>query len=291
MLDLKRRERERITMPDERDVIAAAIQRVLAREQGRPAAAIIHDGAADDHDLPNPSGYALGWLAASVIVSARYRDSAIDAIPVQHPDHGWDRILLTRRVSCNLLADEASNAFGIIDLAAADAPRLTDPDGKVLLPLAELFRADIDEALTRIAAHIPTIGLATGDHATCAHTLAGHYPWLYRVIATLIADHPGLVAARELYVDDQMIDGAYHPLLVHTAQRGSSHRYDWFALQSPTGPAAFVRISGRQCVYRTDRATWASPQQQLADAPAETVRALLRSWLHLDDDAAGPNAV
>ncbi len=239
--------------------------------------------------IPNRRGYVLGWLAASLIVTERYLDSAIDAIPVYHPDHGWDRFLLTRRVSCNLLAEEASNAFGIIELAPDDAPRLTDPDGHVLLPLGELFQSDVTGALDQLSAHFPPVGLVAGDHADCAHTRSDRYPWLYRVVARLIAEHPGLVAARELVIDDQVVDGAYHPLFVHTAERGSAVRYDWFALQSAvTGYPAFFRINGRQSVHRTTRATWASSRQQLAELSEEAARDRLRSWLRLELLPAAP---
>src|SRR5438105_2797537 len=60
--------------------------------------------------------YALGWIVANAIVTARYRDSAIDALPVYHPENGWDRFLLTRRVSCQYFADEPADAFGLIML-------------------------------------------------------------------------------------------------------------------------------------------------------------------------------
>jgi hypothetical protein len=266
------------------DSIAATIQRVVASDatmtpdQFSPLA----DSGPGDLVIPNPRGYVLGWLAASAIVSERYHDSAIDAIPVYHPDHGWDRFLLTRRVSCNLLTEEASNAFGTIEVASPEAPRLTDPDGNVVLPLGERFHADIPAALVELRARFPRVGIVAGDHAHCAHTRADDYPRLYRVIARLLADYPGLVAARELVIDDQLIDNAYHPLFIHTAERGSNLRYDWFALQSPsTGFTAFARINGRQSVYRTDRATWASPPQQLANLPDDAVRAQFLSWLRL----------
>ena len=49
--------------------------------------------------VPDRQVYTWGWATASAIVRARYADSAIDALPVIHPDHGWDRFLLTRRVT------------------------------------------------------------------------------------------------------------------------------------------------------------------------------------------------
>lgn len=231
---------------------------------------------------PNRRGYALGWLAASQIVADRFLDSAIDAIPVLHPERGWDRILITRRTSCRLLGDEPSNAFGMIELASRNAPRLTNPDGEVLLSLGDLFEADATNALDKLRAHFARIGLVEGDHAECAHQHATNYPHLYGVIARLIADYPDLTAAREIVVDDQIIDGAYHPLYVHTAERGEPLRYDWFALQSAsTGFTAFVRINGRQSVFRTDRHTWASPQVRLNSLSEAEVRRTVLSWLRV----------
>jgi hypothetical protein len=281
-------------MPGEQDSIAAAIRSVLASDAVRETPPPRAGGGGPEgaeQVIPNRRGYVLGWLAASLIVSDRYLDSAIDAIPVCHPEQGWDRMLLTRRISCNFLADEAPNAFGIIDLAASDAPRLTDPDGNVLLPLGELFETDVTGALNELRARFPRVGLVAGDHAACAHTRAPDYPRLYRVIARLLAEHPDVVAARELLIDNQLIDGAYHPLFIHTAERGANLRYDWFALQSSaTGYAAFARINGRQSVYRTDRATWATPNQQLASLPEEAVRDSLLAWLRLKPGAAESRA-
>src|SRR5687768_6398032 len=72
--------------------------------------------------VPNPLGYALGWVVADAIVSNRYLDSAIDALPISHPEQGWDRFLLTRRVSCQVCAGESADAFGTIMLTGEDAP-------------------------------------------------------------------------------------------------------------------------------------------------------------------------
>src|SRR3954471_15421234 len=92
--------------------------------------------------------YALGWIVANLIVAARYQDSAIDALPVYHPEHGWDRFLLTRRVSCLQCTDEPADHFGMIMLDGEDPPRLTHPNGETRIALGSLLRADPDAAMT-----------------------------------------------------------------------------------------------------------------------------------------------
>ncbi len=39
---------------------------------------------------PNPLGYAYAWILAAEIVDARFLISAVDVLPVFHPENGWD---------------------------------------------------------------------------------------------------------------------------------------------------------------------------------------------------------
>ena len=176
--------------------------------------------------------YALGWIVANAIVSARYRDSAIDALPVCHPQSGWDRFLLTRRVSCQWCADEPADAFGLIMLDGDDAPRLTHPNGETRLSLGQLLRTDPHEAVERVLELFPPIGLVAGDHTPCWHERAAIYPTLYAAVTDLILEYPTLTAAREVLIDDQQIDGAFHPLYAHIAARSAQLAYDWFELET-----------------------------------------------------------
>src|SRR4030088_3195966 len=66
-------------------------------------------------------------------------DDGLDDIP---PEHGCDRFLLPRRVSCDLLADEPADSFGLLLLGDADAPILAQPDGTTRLALGPLYRTD-----------------------------------------------------------------------------------------------------------------------------------------------------
>jgi hypothetical protein len=224
--------------------------------------------------------YALGWIVANVIVAARYHDAAIDALPVYHPEHGWDRFLLTRRVSCALCADEAADHFGLIMLDGEDAPRLTHPNGETRIALGHLLRTAPLEARARILSFFPPTALVAGDHSACWHQRAERYPMLFSVVSDLIVSWPAIVAAREIYIDDAQIDGAYHPLYIHTALRAAHHVYDWFAVQTQDYPAYF-RINGEQAIYLTDANWWSTVVKPLSAERSEDLAGRILAWLRL----------
>ena len=74
---------------------------------------------------PSRLGFALGWVVANAVVTARYATSGIDALPVYHPEHGWDRFLLTRRTTGKTFANEIANRFGMLMIDRKNPPRLT----------------------------------------------------------------------------------------------------------------------------------------------------------------------
>jgi hypothetical protein len=231
--------------------------------------------------VPCPLAYALGWITANSIVANRYRRCAIDVVPVEHPDHGWDRFLITRRTACNLRSHERADSLGSILLRGDDAPILLAPGGTVLLSLGKLFSEDPDEALRRVLNLLPTLALAPGNHEMCWHERAGDtYPMLYDVITHLLIENPGLVSAREIFVDDQQIDGAFHPLYIHTGGKTTGFTYDWFGIERDDY-LAYVRLHGHQAVYRTDRATWATPAKRPVDLSWSERKAQISTWLRL----------
>lgn len=203
---------------------------------------------------PDRLAYAVGWILAAAIVSSRYRSSAVDVLPVYHPDHGWDRFLVTRRVSCRLYADEPADSLGTFWLGDEGAPVFTVGQS-VRLPLNPLIRKDPAEALRRLLFAVPAPRLRHGDHSACPHTRAERYPVVYRVTAGLVADYPGLIAARELYVDDQPIDGAYHPLYMATGARLTGWTYDY--VQYLAGEhTLFLTIDGRLATFEVEPGVW-----------------------------------
>ena len=224
--------------------------------------------------------YAFGWIIANAIVAARYRDSAIDALPVYHPQHGWDRFLLTRRVSCQLCADEPADALGLIMLDGDDPPRLTHPNGETRLALGQLVRTNPRGAIERVLAFFPPVGFAAGDHTACWHERAVIYPTLYAVVTESIAEYPALTAAREVLIDDRQIDGAFHPLYVHTAARAAHLAYDWFALETPD-IIAYFRIHGEQAVYLTEGGWWSTVMKPLAAEEPDEMKRRILAWLRL----------
>ena len=122
---------------------------------------------------------------------------------------------------------------------------------------------------------------------------APRYPDLYAAVTELVLEYPGLVASREVYIDNEPIDGQYHPLHLHAAELstygpGDRHganlpvvTYNWIQLQYGD-LFAFVDRRGNRAVYRTDRETWARPRVQLEDEPAERMKERIAGWLRLD---------
>jgi hypothetical protein len=276
--------------------LAAIVPTAVARYADLPAAPL-HDESITPETFylatPNRVAYPLGWLVAAAIVDARYLDSALDVLPVFHPEHGWDRFLITRRVSCRAHASEAADKFGLIMLSGDDAPRLTTPGGRTRLALGDALRDDPERALREVLAQFPALGLSDGRHGACPHRRALHYPLFYRAVADLISQYPGLVASREIYIDDQVIDGQYHPLYLHAAEvtpRSPDDRYgvnmatttyNWFQLQYAE-LFAFFDIYGERTVYHTDHGTWSRVRKPLKDEPTDRLAARIRGWLRLD---------
>lgn len=224
--------------------------------------------------------YALGWIVANAIVTGHYRDSAIDALPIYHPQHGWDRFLLTRRVTCQYCADESADAFGLIMLDGDDAPRLTYPNGESRLALGHFLRTDPHGAIGKVLDLLPPIGLVPGDHTGCWHERATLYPTLYAVVTEMILEYPTLTAAREVLIDNEQIDGAFHPLYAHTAARSARIAYDWFELETPEF-AGYVRIHGEQAVYRTDGGRWSTILKPLTAEEPDGMKQRILAWLRL----------
>lgn len=240
---------------------------------------------------PNRLAYALGWLAANQIVQARFLASGIDAIPIFHPEHGWDRFLLTRRVSGNAFRDRPADEFGLLLLTGHDAPCWTSPDGTKRLPLWQTLLDQPERGIVELLAQIPAPPLGTSDETRIREReQAPSYPVLFNAVTELIIEHPGLIAAREVLIDTEQIDGQFHPLYLHatdlapTGARGenvatTTHR--WFQLQFGDR-FAFVDRRGTRAIYRTDRGAWLQVKRQLDEEPNERIKARISAWLRLD---------
>jgi hypothetical protein len=232
--------------------------------------------AADDARLT----YMLGWIVANAIVTARYHGSAIDVVPIHHPSTGWDRFLLTRRVSCLACKDEPADAFGLLLLDGDDAPRLALPTGETRLSLGRCLRVDPLAAVQRVLATVPQPELPVGDHSECWHMRAISYPALYSAVTDLILECRSFSAAREILVDDQQVDGAFHPLYLHTGARSALVTHDWFEI-STDEYVAYVRIDGKQAIHFSDNGTWSTTSSPLAGENADVVRRRLQGLLRL----------
>lgn len=230
---------------------------------------------------------AAAWAVAVTIVGLRYADSAIDALPVQHPEYGWDRFLLTRRVSCERCATVSADEYGQISLRGEGAPLLLHNDGSIAVALGPLIADDPAAALAAIEAHLPAFGLTEGDHASCWHTLATDYPRIYGTIAELLRAYPQVKALREIYVDAEFSDGTMHPLHLYTGGRALGEVYNWWGLLAEEY-VAFIHVDGRQSIYQTTRGTWSTVTKQLDTETDSRMIERIRGWLRLDADPAAP---
>jgi hypothetical protein len=90
---------------------------------------------------------------------------------------------------------------------------------------------------------------------------------LYRVTAELIADYPGLIAAREIFVDDQPIDGAYHPLYTASGARLTGWTYDY--IQYLAGDRiVFLGIDGKLATFEVEPGIWRTEEAPSGDEAA-----------------------
>ena len=243
---------------------------------------------------PNRTAYARCWVLASAIVNAKYIQCGVDVLPVFHPENGWDRFLITRRVTGETFAYQPANEFGMLMLDAEDAPVYTSPGGKTRVKIGDRLTAEFDDVEREILEYVDAPLIDAGSNKLMTHEQAEKYPMLLRAVVELIAEFPGLIAAREIFIDDEEIDGQYHPLFLHAAEltgMGPDDRYGanvatttyrWFQLQYGD-QFAFFDKRGTRSVYRTDRGTWSRVRSQLADEPTlEGCKARIKGWLRLD---------
>ncbi|MEX2426317.1 MAG: hypothetical protein WD401_06080 [Thermomicrobiaceae bacterium] len=232
-------------------------------------------------ETPDRLAFALGWIAANVVIQRRYRRCGIDALPIYHPETGWDRFLLTRRVTSTEFKDEPANSYGMIMLDGEDAPRLTTPGGKTILSMGQGMRDDPIATLKAMLKRIPRDEMPEGKHGGRWKQRRKVYPRLFRAITETLLEHPGMVAAREIFVDDKPIEGAYHPLYLHGAALEPKILYDWTMVQLGRW-AVFFRTHGGQTIYETERRTWSTVKKQIADEESyEEIKNRLEGFLRI----------
>lgn len=250
---------------------------------------------------PSPLGYAYAWILAAEIVDARFLTTAVDVLPVFHPENGWDRFLITRRASGEAFQHQLANEFGMLLLDADSTLNYTSPGGRVRVAVGAEIEDDPHAVLRGILKHIRAPRLSKdSDLKFLDHEKAPNYPRNMRAVTELIVENPGLVAAREIYIDDEEIDGQYHPLYLHAAEltgMGPDDRYGaniatttyrWFQLQYED-LFAFFDKRGTRAVYRTDRGTWSRLKKQLNDEETiDDVKTRIKGWLRLDGLAPDP---
>ena len=279
------------------------VRRAVERYSSLPAIGIVAGVSPDELYLATPDrlSYALAWIVGAEIVRARFKTSAIDVLPVYHPERGWDRFLVSRRVSGTELNRFPADEFGVLFVRTGDdSPRFVTPD-KRRVSLGRALMNDPENAISQLLDLIPSPGLVVdgspvlkrGEHAPV-------YPLIYDALTELVATYPGLVAAREVYIDDEQIDGQFHPLHLHAAELSSSGphdrqganipvlTYNWVQLQYGE-MFAFVDRRGTRAVYRTDRGTWARARVPLTDASTVEIAERFCGWLRIDGASPHPN--
>jgi len=263
------------------------VERAIANYADLPAAAMAGELPDEQTYLatPNRLAFALGWVVANAIVAGRFADSAIDALPIYHPETGWDRFLLTRRVSAKQYEKENANRYGMLLLTGDDAPILTTPGGSTRLTLGKALRDDPEAAIAQVLELFPRGPLLPLDLGNSWKARKLAYPRLYNAVTEIIVEHPGVIAAREIFVDTEQVDGAFHPIKLHTVINKPQLVYDWFLVQS-SDRAAFFKTHGNAAIYETDRGTWSTVPKPLGtEEPAEMKRRI-REWLRIDSTSA-----
>lgn len=279
-------------------------QVALARANYEHLTPIAFAESTDPADLylatPNRFAYALGWIVANQIVQARFPSAAVDVLPVFHPENGWDRFLITRRVSSHIYNTMPADELGRIMLSGDDAPRFVQPSSRTRIGLGAALKRDPEVAIGHVLERIPEKPGGVGTLKTMRPSeRAPRYPEFYAAVTELLLEHPGLVPSREIYIDDEQIDGQFHPLHLHATELSSygpddRHganlpvvTYNWIQLQYQDR-FAFLDRRGNRAVFRTDRETWARPRVQLDEEPADRVKTRIAGWLRFDGAAPDP---
>lgn len=236
-------------------------------------------GAGRHLRTPDAVGLGLAWVVARGIVGAYYRTHAVDAVPSYDVERGWDRFVVTRRVSCRHGAGEGPEVEACIAVAGADAPILT-AGARAALPLGQALRRDPEAASRLVLDRLSPPPLPAGDHSACWHEAAPFYPSLYAAVAELVLEHRTVSAAREVFVDDREIDGTFHPLYLHGYVVEPQVVYDWFAVERGSY-TAYVRINGGSAVYQTDDGGWSTVRTPPAGDDHHTMKRRLCRWLRI----------
>lgn len=243
---------------------------------------------------PDRLAYALAWVVANQVVSRRFPESGVDVFPVFHPDTGWDRFVIGRRFSGAAFKFQPANEFGMLVVSDDDGPHLTTPGGVVRLKLGRALRDDPEATIEQVLTLTP--GQELDASPLSNRERIPRYSEYYHAVTDLIVQHPGLVVSREIFIDDEEIDGAFHPLYLHAVElapdgeRGQNLAHlshNWFQIQYGEW-FAFLDKRGTRAIYRTDNGAWSRVRKQIVDEPTERIAERIAGWLRLDGRAPDP---
>jgi hypothetical protein len=135
--------------------------------------------------------------------------------------------------------------------------------------------------VAQLLEQVPQFGILVGEHANCWHSRAEKYPDIYHAVARTIIENPGVIALREIFVDEVQFEGTFHPIYLMTGALTKGLTYNWFAVESPDYVAFFL-IDGGSTIYQTDAGNWASVGKQLKEEDREGIRKRILAWLRIE---------
>ncbi len=105
------------------------------------------------------------------------------------------------------------------------------------------------------------------------------------IISETLAEDTGTQAGDTLtiFVDNQPVEGKYHPLYLHGVAIQPALVYDWFLVQHEDR-ATFFRIHGHHAIYETERKGWSTVKRQLVTETPEGMKQRILAWLRLEGE-------
>jgi hypothetical protein len=221
----------------------------------------------------------LGWIIASAIVTAFHADYGMDAIPRYDPQRGWAGFHLTRRIP---RPGSSPVVVGAININSGHAPSIVMADAAEPIAVGDTLLSNPAPAISTMLDGIrPPDPLGVLGHQPSWEQQRLMYPRIYRAATELFLAHPRLIIARELFVDDQTIGGAFHPLFLHSDGDGPRLTYDWVLIQMGER-CVFIRTHGGRVIYERDTGVWATSSRGLAGESVPPIKRRIADWLQLD---------